>query len=50
MAISRLYSFQTEPPAASLPGHHALELNSIHLALTRGNVLAAWLSDVETAS
>jgi hypothetical protein len=30
--------------------HHALELNSIHLALTRGNVLAAWLSDVETAS
>lgn len=30
--------------------HHALELNRIHLALARSGVLAAWRSDVETAS
>lgn len=30
--------------------HHALELTAIQLVLTRANVLAAWLSDVETAS
>jgi hypothetical protein len=30
--------------------YHALELNSIHLALMAGNVLARWQSDVETAS
>jgi len=30
--------------------HHALELNAIHLALTRANLLASWQSDVETAS
>ena len=30
--------------------HHALELNAIHLALIRGNLLAGWQSDVETAS
>ena len=29
---------------------HALELNSIQLALARNNLLAAWQSDVETAS
>jgi hypothetical protein len=34
------------------PSHayHALELNSIQLALARNNVLASWQSDVETAS
>ncbi len=31
-------------------GHHALELKAIHLALARGNVLASWQSDIETAS
>jgi len=30
--------------------HHALGLNNIHLALLRSGVLAAWRSDVETAS
>ena len=30
--------------------HHGLELNNIHLALLRAGVLAAWRSDVETAS
>src|SRR6266481_6376632 len=30
--------------------HHAIELNTIHLALVRSGVLAAWRSDVETAS
>jgi hypothetical protein len=34
------------------PSHadHALELNSIQLALAHGNVLISWQSDVETAS
>ena len=36
------------PPATQV--HHALELNAIHLALTRANLLASWQSDVETAS
>jgi hypothetical protein len=36
------------PPATQV--HHALELNAIQLALTRANLLAAWQSDVETAS
>jgi hypothetical protein len=30
--------------------HHALELNNIHLALVRSGMLAAWRSDIETAS
>jgi hypothetical protein len=30
--------------------HHALELNNIHLALVHAGVLAAWRSDVQTAS
>lgn len=30
--------------------HHALGLNNIHLALLRSGLLAAWRSDVETAS
>ncbi len=30
--------------------HHALELNSIQLALTHSDVLISWQSDVETAS
>jgi hypothetical protein len=30
--------------------HHALELKGVQVALARGNVLASWQSDVETAS
>jgi hypothetical protein len=36
------------PPVRQV--HHALELNAVHLALTRAGLLASWQSDVETAS
>ncbi|SRR5579884_570511 len=47
-AVTLNSSTQRLPQTAQM--HHALELNSIRIALAKAHLLASWQSDVETAS